>query len=57
MELLDRKNDKDLLQSLLAEAAKAANEIACAEKDIRKAQSRLSFVVMLANTLINRNKE
>lgn len=52
--LLDQKTDEDLLKSLLAEVAKASAELKCAHQDVQKAQSRLSFVLMLANTLINR---
>jgi predicted transcriptional regulator len=54
MDLLDRKTDKELLQSLLAELAKAKNELACAKGDIDKINSRLSFLLVAANTLIKR---
>jgi hypothetical protein len=54
MEVLDNKSDKDLLDSLLAEIAKARNEIKCARGDLEKAQSRLGFLVVVANELINR---
>ena len=54
MDLLDRKTTDELLKSVLAEAAKARNEIKCAEADIHKAQNRLSFLLVLANELINR---
>lgn len=56
MDLLDRKTDRELLLSLLAETAKAKNEIKCAYQDLEKAQSRLGFVVMLTNTILNRSK-
>ena len=54
MDLLDKKTDKELLESLLAETAKASNEIRCAQTDLNKAQSRLGFTLVLANHLINR---
>lgn len=57
MDILDNKTDKELLQSLLAEAAKAGNELKCAQNDINKAQSRLKFLVMLCNTMIKRKKD
>lgn len=55
MDILDKKTDKELLQSVVAELAKATNELKCAQGDLNKAQSRLSFLVVLANKLINRN--
>jgi hypothetical protein len=54
MDILDSKTDKELLASLLAEIAKAQNEIRCARADIEKAHSRLKFLIVLANTLIDR---
>lgn len=55
-DLLDSKSDEELLRSMIAEAAKATNEIACAKKDIEKATSRLNFLVVLANKMIDRRK-
>jgi hypothetical protein len=54
MNVIDSKNDKELLQSLLAEIAKASNELRCAKGDIDKANNRLSFLIVLANKLIDR---
>lgn len=54
MDVLDNKSDKQLLQSLLAEIAKAKNEIKCAKGDIDKAQSRISFLIVVVNELLNR---
>jgi hypothetical protein len=54
MDVIDNKNDKELLQSLIAEIAKATNEIKCARGDIDKAQSRIKFMLVLAHTLIQR---
>lgn len=53
-DLLDAKSDEELLKSLLAETAKAKNEITCAQGDIAKAQSRLNFLIVLINKLIDR---
>ena len=53
-DLLDNKTDSELLESILKEAAKATNEIACAKRDIAKATSRLQFILVLANRLTDR---
>lgn len=53
---MDSKSDDELLRSMIAETAKAKNEIACAKKDIEKATGRLNFLVVLANKLIERRK-
>ena len=55
MDILDKKTDKELAQSALAEIAKAKNEVQSAENDIRKARNRLNFLIVLANKLIDRN--
>jgi hypothetical protein len=54
MDILDSKSDKELLQSLVAEIAKATNEIKCAKGDIEKAQSRIKFLLVVAHTMLNR---
>ena len=54
MDILDQKTDKELLKSLLGELAKAKNELACAKGDIDKISSRISFLLVVANTMINR---
>lgn len=54
MQILENKQDQELLQSLLSEIAKATNELRCAQGDLNKAQSRLSFTLALANELVNR---
>jgi len=56
-DLMDDKTDKQLLDSMIAEVAKARNEVACARRDINKAEGRMGFLVVLANKLINRNKD
>ena len=54
MDVLDTKTDKQLLETLIAEIAKATNEIKCARGDIEKAPSRIKFMLVLAHTLIER---
>ncbi len=54
MDLLDKKTDEELLKSLLAELAKAKNELSCARADIDKITGRINFLLVVANTLINR---
>lgn len=54
-DLLDAKTDEELLRSVIAETAKARNEIACAKRDVEKAESRLNFLIVIANKLIERS--
>lgn len=54
MDVIDSKSDKELLESLIAEVAKASNEIKCAKGDIEKAQNRIRFINMVLHTLIDR---
>jgi hypothetical protein len=54
MDILDRQTDEELIRSLLAEIAKANNELNCATNDLKKARSRLSFLIALTNKLIDR---
>lgn len=56
MDILDSKSDKDLIKSLLAEVAKARNELSCARGDIEKANNRLNFLLVVANKLIDRKE-
>jgi hypothetical protein len=57
MEILDNKTDDELLQSLLVESAKAKNEIRCALNDIDKVNSRLTFNLLLINTILDRRSK
>jgi hypothetical protein len=57
MDILDTKSDSELLRSIVAELAKARNELACAKGDMDKAHSRINFLLAVANTIINRSKE
>jgi hypothetical protein len=56
-DLIDSKNDKELLQSLIAETAKATAELRSARADIEKVQKRIQFILMLAHKLIERNED
>lgn len=57
MDLLDKKTDDELHLSMLAELAKTSNELKCAKADIEKITSRLSFLLVVTNNLINRKKD
>jgi hypothetical protein len=54
MDILDQKSNDELTKSLLAEVAKAQNEVRCAQQDLTKAQSRIGFLLVVINTLIKR---
>jgi len=54
MDLIDKTKEEDLLTTMIKEAAKAKNEIACANRDVEKAQNRLGFVLLLLNRLMER---
>lgn len=55
--MLDTKSDGELYRSLLAEVAKASNELKCAKSDLDKAASRLNFLLVVTNKLIDRQKD
>lgn len=57
MQVLETKSPHELLSSLLAEVAKATNEIRCARGDIDKAATRLGFVIAVVNELIARKDQ
>ena len=57
MDVIDSKTAEELHVSMLAELAKAKNELSCAMRDIDKASSRLNFLIVVANNLINRTKD
>jgi hypothetical protein len=54
MDLLKHKSDQEILESILAEIAKSTNEIRCAQGDIQKANSRMTFAIAAINELLNR---
>lgn len=57
MDVIKHKTDSELIRSLLAEAAKCKNEIACSKSDIQKAQNRLSFILLVINELLDRSED
>lgn len=57
MKIVDQKTTEELYKSLLSEVAKASNEIKCARQDIDKATSRMSFLLVVINNLIDRQKD
>ncbi len=56
MDLLSDKETAGLHKTLLAEIAKSQNEINQGLSDIRKAQSRINFLIVLSNELIRRDQ-
>jgi hypothetical protein len=56
-DIFENKTERELLESLLAEVAKASNELKCAQRDINKATGRIQFAVMAINNMINRQKD
>ena len=54
MDILDKKTDEELLQSMIGEIAKATNELRCAKGDLEKATGRLSFLLVVANKMLER---
>jgi len=54
MEIVQDKENRELITSLLAEIAKSKNEVTCAQTDIHKALGRLNFSLVMLNELINR---
>ena len=54
MEMLEKLSELDLYKSVLAESAKALNELRYAKADIEKAISRERFTILMMNTLIDR---
>lgn len=56
MDLLKDKTERQLLESLIAELAKAQNEMKCARGDLEKAQGRQKFLMVVLHELINRSE-
>jgi len=57
MQVLADKSNTELLQSVVAELAKARAELRCAEEDLKKAAGRIGFLIVLSHELINRQKD
>ena len=43
--IFDNHSQEDILQSLIAEAAKALAELRCAKNDLQQAENRLRFLM------------
>ncbi len=54
---LEKYTDEELLQSLLAETAKALSETRTVQSDLDKINSRLRFTVLVTNILKDRKKD
>ena len=54
---LDEYTDEELLQSLLAETAKALSETRTVQSDLDKINSRLRFTVLVTNILKDRKED
>lgn len=55
--IFDDKTDEEIFRSILAEAAKAVNELKCARGDINQADARLKFILAAINNLQQRYEE
>jgi len=49
--IFDEHSRKDIIISLIAEAAKASAEIRCAQKDLMQAESRMKFLLSAVHYL------
>lgn len=56
-DLIELKTTEEIAVSILAEIAKARNELRCAAGDVEKAQSRLTFAIRAVNVIIDRKDE
>lgn len=57
MDILHAKTHNEVLRSLLAETAKAMNEIRCSRTDLQKANNRLTFAIAAINELLDRKEQ
>lgn len=55
--VFDDKTDDEIFRSILAEAAKAVNELRCARGDINQADARLKFILAAINHLQERYED
>lgn len=54
MKVLHKYSRQELSQTVIAEIAKANNEVKSAESDLSKAQNRMRFVLAVANEILDR---
>ena len=52
MKIWTEHTTQEILRSMIEETAKAKSELRCAEKDLAKAQNRLSFSLSAINHLL-----
>ena len=52
--VFDNKTEDEIYRSILAEAAKAVNELKCARGDLNQADVRLKFILAAINHLQQR---
>jgi hypothetical protein len=57
MDIIDTKTTEELHRSIIAELAKARNELSCARGDLDKANNRISFLLAIVNSLIQRQHD
>ena len=57
MDVITNKTEQELHRSLLAEIAKASNELRCARNDLQKATNRLQFCIAVINDLLDRKDQ
>lgn len=55
--IFDDKTDDEIFRSILAEAAKAVNELKCARGDLNQADARLKFILAAINHLQERYED
>jgi len=55
--IFDDKTDDELYRSILAETAKAVNEIRCGQRDLNQADMRLKFILAAINHLQQRYED
>jgi hypothetical protein len=56
-DIISSKTNKQILETLLKEAAKASNELTAVKNDVTKAQNRVKFSIMLINRLLERKDQ
>jgi hypothetical protein len=55
--IFDDKTEDEIYRSILAETAKAANELRCAKGDLNQADVRLKFILAAINHLKQRYED
>jgi hypothetical protein len=55
--IFDNHTYEEIQRSILAETAKAANELKCAQRDLNQADMRLKFILAAINHLQQRYED